>query len=69
MIVERYNFSKNPKLVINYKCVGELLTSEGIGVFPVTVVDGKIEKTRSYLTNDEIYKFITNKINIYELLS
>jgi len=56
--VERYNLTNNPQAFVNNRTLCELLNKEGADVLPVTVVDGKIVKTKNYPTNDEFVKYL-----------
>ena len=56
--VERYNLNNNPQAFIDNIVVSEILNRDGVDVLPVTIVDGKIIKTKSYPTNDELLKFL-----------
>ncbi|SHJ42633.1 Arsenical resistance operon trans-acting repressor ArsD [Clostridium cavendishii DSM 21758] len=53
MSIERYNLTSNPQMFVDNKIINELLNSEGIDILPVTIVDGKVIKTKAYLTNKE----------------
>ena len=54
IIVERYNLTSAPQEFIKNMQVNELIMKDGVEVLPVTVVDGKIVKTKNYPTNDEM---------------
>lgn len=56
--VERYNLNNNPQAFVDNMVVSEILNRDGVDVLPVTIVDGKIVKTKSYPTNDELLKFL-----------
>jgi len=56
--VERYNLTNNPQAFVDNKIINEVLSRDGIDVLPVTVVDDKVVKTKSYPTNDEFVKFL-----------
>jgi len=57
--VERYNLNNNPQAFVDNIVVSEILNRDGVEVLPVTIVDGKIVKTKSYPTNDELLKFLS----------
>jgi hypothetical protein len=57
--VERYNLNNNPQAFVDNIVVSEILNRDGVDVLPVTIVDGKIVKTKSYPTNDELLKFLS----------
>lgn len=56
--VERYNLNNNPQAFVDNIVVSEILNRDGVDVLPVTIVDGKIVKTKSYPTNEELIKFL-----------
>ncbi len=56
--VDRFNLSSSPQEFVKNKEVNELITEKGIEGLPVTVVDGKIVKTGSYPTNEELKNFL-----------
>ena len=51
--VERYNLTNNPQAFVDNTVISEVLNRDGVDVLPVTVVDGKVVKTKNYPTNDE----------------
>ncbi|MGG7058378.1 arsenite efflux transporter metallochaperone ArsD [Clostridium nigeriense] len=54
ILVERYNLTSNPQIFVDNKTINELLMKKGVDVLPVTMLEGKIVKVGSYLTNEEI---------------
>lgn len=56
--VERYNLTSNPQAFVDNKMINDMLNKDGVEVLPVTIVDGKVAKTKDYLTNDELVKFL-----------
>lgn len=56
--IERYNLSSNPEAFVDNRVINEILTRDGVDVLPVTIVDIKVVKTKSYPTNDELLKFL-----------
>ncbi len=54
--VERYNLQKDPQAFANI-AVSELLQAQGEDVLPITLVDGKVVKTKEYPTNEEFVNF------------
>ena len=56
--VERYNLTSNPQAFVDNHIINEMLTKDGVDVLPVTVVDGKVVKTKIYPTNDEFTKYL-----------
>lgn len=55
---ERYNLNSNPQAFVDNIVINEILKQDGVEVLPVTIVDGKVVKTNSYPTNDELIKFL-----------
>ncbi|HEY3360290.1 MAG TPA: arsenite efflux transporter metallochaperone ArsD [Methanosarcina sp.] len=56
--VERYNLNNNPQAFVDNIVINEILNRDGIDVLPVTIVEGKVVKTKKYPTNDEFLKFL-----------
>jgi hypothetical protein len=56
--VERYNLNSNPEAFVDNIVIYEILNRDGVDVLPVTIVDGKVVKTKKYPTNDELLKFL-----------
>jgi len=56
--VERYNLTNNPQAFVDNTIINEVLNRDGIESLPVTVVDDKVVKTKSYPTNDEFFRFL-----------
>lgn len=51
--IERHNLTDNPKIFIDNKEINEMINNQGIDILPVTMVDGKVAKTKEYPTNEE----------------
>lgn len=58
VLVERHNLSNNPQAFVDNKEVNKLLNSDGVDVLPVTMVDGKVVKTKAYPSNEEFCKLL-----------
>lgn len=58
--ITRYNLSSEPQAFVSNEEVKHLL-SEDNDILPITIVDGKVVKTKEYLTNEE-FSFYTNII-------
>ena len=58
VIVERYNLTNNPQIFVDNSIVNGLLNTDGIEILPVTIVDGKVVKTKAYPTNEEFCKLL-----------
>lgn len=56
IIIERYNPNSAPQAFVGNKVINDLINQGGIGVLPITVVDNRVIKTKSYLTNEEVCK-------------
>lgn len=56
--IQRHGLTSEPQDFITNKVINEILKSEGIDVLPVTLLDGKVVKTSSYPTNDELEKWL-----------
>lgn len=56
--VERYNLSNNPQVFVDNGTINKILNKDGIDTLPVTMVDGKVVKTKNYPTNEELLKFL-----------
>lgn len=56
--VFRYGLSTEPQAFVDNKLVNELLLKEDVQVLPITVVDGRIVKTKTYPTNEEFAKWL-----------
>ena len=54
MNVTRYNLASEPDAFVNNSVIGQLLMDKGPDVLPVTLVDGKVVKEKSHLTNEEL---------------
>jgi hypothetical protein len=52
--VTRYNLASEPDAFANNGVISQLLTDKGPDVLPVTLVDGKVVKKKSHLTNEEL---------------
>lgn len=56
--VERYNLSSNPQIFVDNAEINKVLNNDGIEVFPVTMVDGVLVKTKEYPSDEEICKLL-----------
>lgn len=55
--IERHNLRNNPKAFVQNLLVRQTLHERGSSVLPITMVNGKIVKTGTYLTNEEFTQF------------
>jgi hypothetical protein len=58
VIIERYNLTNNPQIFVDNSIINKLLNSDGVEILPVTIVDSKIVKTKTYPTNEEFCKLL-----------
>ena len=56
--VERFNLTNNPQAFVDNKAINQLLNSDGIDILPITILDGKVIKTKAYPTNEEFCKLL-----------
>lgn len=67
VLVERYNLSSNPQIFVDNKEINKILNDEGVEVFPVTMVDGVVVKTKAYPTNEEFCELLDVPENYLKL--
>ena len=58
IVIERYNLTSNPKEFVDNNKINKLLSSEGIEILPVTILDDEVVKTKEYPTNAELCKML-----------
>jgi hypothetical protein len=58
IVVERHNLTNNPQSFVDNTIINELLNSYGVDILPITVLDGKVVKTKTYPTNEEFSKML-----------
>jgi hypothetical protein len=58
IIIKRHGLSSDPHDFISTKVISDLLKEEGAAVLPITLVDGKVAKTREYPTNAEFSEWL-----------
>lgn len=58
ILVERYNLTSNPQIFVDNKVINEILNRDGVEVLPVTILDGKIVKTKAYPSNKELCELL-----------
>lgn len=56
--LQRCNLKSNPQAFVDNAEISKLLNDDGVDVLPVTIVDGKIVKTKAYPTNAEIVMWL-----------
>jgi hypothetical protein len=67
--IKRHGLSKEPQDFISNQVISDLLQKEGAEILPVTLVDGKVLKTREYPTNEELSQWLDEKIIIKQGMS
>jgi len=55
---QRFNLTNNPQAFIDNSLINQLLNSDGIEILPVTILDGKVVKTKAYPTNEEFCQLL-----------
>ncbi len=58
IVIKRYGLSSEPQNFVANQTISELLKKEGPEVLPVVLVDGKVEKLRTYPSNAEFEQWI-----------
>ena len=59
IVVERFNLTNNPQAFVDNSVINQLLNSDGIEILPVTILAGKVVKTKAYPTNEEFCKLLS----------
>lgn len=54
IIIGRHGLSNEPMEFITNQVINDILQKEGADILPVTLVDGKVCKTKVYPTNQEL---------------
>ena len=62
IIIKRHGLSSETQEFISNKVISNILQIEGADVLPVTIVDGKVFKTKEYPTNEELSDWLGIKI-------
>ena len=62
IIIRRHGLSAEPQDFISNKVISDILQKEGASILPVTLVDGKVAKTKEYPTNEELSDWLGIKI-------
>ena len=63
IIIKRHCLSTEPQDFISNKVISDILQKERVGILPVTLVDGKVAKTKEYPTNEELSGWLGVKSN------
>lgn len=56
--IKRYGLSTEPQAFISNQTINDVLQAEGAESLPVTLVDGKVAKTKTYPTNSEFAEWL-----------
>ncbi len=63
IVIKRHGLSSEPQDFITNNIISEILQKEGADILPITLVDGKIVKTKSYPTNEELSAWLGVEIS------
>jgi len=58
LTVNRFNLSSSPQEFMDNKVINKIINDNGVEDLPVTIVDGKVVKTKQYPTNEELAKWL-----------
>jgi hypothetical protein len=58
VLVERYNLSSNPQIFVDNAEINRMLNTNGVEILPITMVDDKVVKIKTYPTDEEICKHL-----------
>ena len=64
IMITRHGLSNEPQDFISNKVISDILQKEGADILPVTLVDGKVIKTKQYPTNEELEAWLEIEISI-----
>lgn len=64
--IARYNLSNVPQAFVDNQEINQLLEKDGVDSLPATVVDGKIVKTQTYPSNEEIAEMLDIPVGFVE---
>lgn len=56
--IERYNLASSPQAFVDNQEINKMLNDNGIEILPVTMVNGRVVKSKAYPTNAEISKLL-----------
>jgi len=56
--IERYNLTGNPQAFVDNQEINKMLNDNGIEILPVTMVNGRVVKSKTYPTNAELSKLL-----------
>lgn len=64
--ISRYNLGNKPDAFVTNPLVNKLLMDKGAEILPVALLDGKVVKTASYPSNEELAKWFGINISYLE---
>jgi hypothetical protein len=64
VVIQRHGLATEPQDFIVNEAVNALLQKEGADVLPLTLLDGKVVKSKAYPTNHELSEWIGVEIEI-----
>ncbi len=53
VVVDRNDSASNPEAFVENNTINQMINSGGVEILPITIVDGKVVKTKQYPTNAE----------------
>ena len=63
IVIKRHGLANEPQDFISNKVISDILQKEGADILPVTLVDGKVIKTKKYPTNEELSQWLEVEIS------
>ena len=63
--IERYNLINSPMKFITNKTVNEMINKKGVEELPFVFVDGEVEITGRYPTNEEIAQYLDVSLTFF----
>lgn len=60
--IVRHGLSSEPQDFVSNEVIKDILEKEGADILPVTLIDGKIAKSKEYPTNEELSQWLEVKI-------
>lgn len=60
--IVRHGLSSEPQDFVSNEVIKDILEKEGADILPVTLIDGKIAKSKEYPTNDELSRWLEVEI-------
>lgn len=63
IVIKRHGLSTEPQDFISNKVISDILQTEGADILPVTLLDGKVVKTKQYPTNEELSTWLETEVD------